>query len=107
VLLLHVLTQCLLVASRVLGPSSSGTAFQCQRSTALNKESWEVVGITTKKTKNFEEPEGGFRVGMRVPLDGEQYDVVGFSSVGWAPEWEALKAAAAARRAAGGGVGAP
>ena len=99
-LLKHVATARLIVASRVMGSMSSGTAFQCQRSTALNKESWEPIGIDTTSKKSFEEPEGGYRVGALVH---NKYEVIAFSDNGWMTTWGALVTAAAAARAGGGG----
>ena len=86
VLLKHVSTKSLLVASSVKG----GNSFQCQRATARNMSSWGVIGFKNKTTMTFEQPAGGFRAGKRVELRGEIYDVMGFSSDGWAPAWNKI-----------------
>ena len=90
VLLEHVSTGRLLVASRAMGPAASGTAFQSQRSVKLNRDSWESCGIKTKTQKNFEEPVGGFRLNTRVRLDGVLFEVVGFNANGWLTAWDAI-----------------
>jgi hypothetical protein len=90
VLLENVSTGRLLVMSRYMGTAASGTAFQCQRSVKLNRDSWESCGIKTKTQKNFEEPVGGFRLNTRVRLDGVLYEVVGFNADGWLSAWDAI-----------------
>ena len=80
----------LLVASR----RGTLAAFQCQRHTRLNKDSWVRCGIATKTKKNFAEPKRGYVVGQRLLFDDVPYLVVGFNSDGWLSAWDAIVLAA-------------
>ena len=75
-----------ITATRILAT----TSFQCQKSVALNGDSWSAIGFTTKTQKNFVEPACGFVDGAEF-VDGTLcFTVIGYNEAGYLSAWDKI-----------------